>query len=218
MSKFEYYCNVYHKAKIIYFVTPRCASGSVQCALRRYLTDTQCLRVKIRSKQHGRQIYCFDDSRLIYTDELPPYFYTYFKFSVVRNPFDRLPSSYYEFLETANPMRTQTVYFQEFVKYFLTFINNIIWIPQSKLIPIHGVPGLHLDLLLRFERLSQDWEYLIKRFDVKDLPHKHKTNDKRPYEQYYTAETLRLAQEYYKEDLETFGYQFVKNEGTFRGN
>ena len=131
----------------------------------------------------------------------------YFKFSAVRNPWDRVVSSY--FWHYNRKIITES--FDDHVKKgkdaHNAGPNNVYY---SFLFSKDAQRPL-FDFIIRFENLQEDFKTVCKRLSLPggDLPHKHKTEHKH-YTEYYNNETEQLIKERYRRDIEYFGYEFGK--------
>ncbi len=169
-----------------------------------------------------------------YRDELSPeLFQKYFKFAVVRNPWDRLLSDYnYQrkksrakdsklFVFTEGGSRRN---FAEWVEVALTHpeqynaerwggaVSPTIhrWSPQIDWISVDGRP--QVDFIARLERLPQDFRAICHRLDIPAvrLPHRNRRLHWH-YSHYYERETRHLVASYYARDVEYFGYEFEQS-------
>ncbi len=145
----------------------------------------------------------------------------FFKFSFVRNPFDRLVSGYRNKI-IAVPQQ-QREYFATIPKgiSFSEFVAEVVKQPdclinghfQSQFSKLYRDGKLLVDYLGRFENLAEDWLSIAKRFDFDPkLPHKMKSAKnwkgfKKDYRAYYTEELVQLVYNRYRTDVDAFGYQ-----------
>lgn len=68
---------------------------------------------------------------------------------------------------------------------------------------------MELDFIGRFENIQKDFELVSKIVGLKNrLPHKNSSGNTAPYWKYYTYESREVAENFFKEDLETFNYSF----------
>jgi len=163
-------------------------------------------------------------------------FKNYFKFTFVRNPWDRLVSAY-NFLITGginerdknwaeNNLR-QYPDFDSFVKNWLSRKNVYTYphfIPQFEFVCIEGLEPA-VDFIGYFENLEEDFEYVANKLGIQTkLQHLNKTerktkyygdkiveifvDEKKDYTEYYTDETAKIVADVYREDIEIFGYDF----------
>jgi hypothetical protein len=66
--------------------------------------------------------------------------------------------------------------------------------------------NIQLDFVGKFENLSEDFESIRNRLGLDiDLPHKLKGST-RDWRSAYNDKTIKIVQEYYREDFEVFGY------------
>jgi len=184
------YCWVSHKYKYIYFETPKCGSTT----LKQTLPDKDMIR--------------YLEKDLV--DE-------YFKFSFVRNPWDRMVSVYYSFfVVVADPVQQKNklrlvhklfgkdkMSFREFIESLHRSRNhhweqcNVFW------------KGTDLDFVGRFENYSEDLAKIYARLKLpmSKLPHINKTNHK-PYTEYYTPHLINIVAREFAGDIERFDYAF----------
>lgn len=137
-----------------------------------------------------------------------------FKFTFVRNPWDRL-YSFYSFRLKKGRIKNED-YKNSFRKW--VFSELVDRDPKSKkrfnLIPqtewlIDHQNKIQMDFIGRFENLINDFETLGKMipFDAQ-LPHMNKSVRTNDYKQEYDPELVEIVAEYYQKDLDSFGYKF----------
>lgn len=146
--------------------------------------------------------------------------YKFFKFSFVRNPFDRLVSEF--FFRPKNGIFFKRLgmkkhSFDDFVngiyEYKLSYDVNKSY-DESHLYKqfdfIYIDNKIHVDFLGKFENLKNDISTLKKKFNInKNIIHKNKSNHYH-YSSYYSATTKFMAEKIYEKDLNTFNYDFYK--------
>ena len=154
-------------------------------------------------------------------------FESLFKFSFVRNPYERLVSEY-----------RYRNYFHH--KSFSDFVYNKLpqpgWddkyrhvMPQYEM--LYDPDGrLLVDFVGRFENLREDFAEVCRRLDIEEteLPHRNPSNKKsrnlkrrfrnflffngengkRHFTEFYDDETRDYVSRYYRKDIEAFGYRF----------
>ena len=157
----------------------------------------------------------------------PETFRRYFKFSFVRNPWDRLVSEY-RFLQLE-----ERVPFREFVEQSFSTIDNdgnasLHITPQVGYLTDQAGEYL-VDFVGRFETLEADFAQVAQTLDLSEarLSHRNvsgegkmarlyrrvtgrKPNRDRqvPYQSYYSNQLRERVTAYYAEDIERFGYCF----------
>jgi hypothetical protein len=154
-----------------------------------------------------------------YLDASPRKFREFFKFAFVRNPWDRVVSTY-AFLKRGGMNEVDRAWAEEHVAPFPTFDefvrrklmepNVLSWVhfrPQSWFI-CDDDNRLLVDFLGRYERLETDFKTVAARLGrAVDLPvtnasaHSH-------FSGYYTPETREIVARAYADDVQTFGYAF----------
>jgi hypothetical protein len=126
----------------------------------------------------------------------------YFKFSFVRNPWDRMLSFYLfkktnrAFIKIADDLSLKD--------FILTSAGKIKFNQYSY------IDGFDENSFIgRFENLQEDFNIVCDKIGIpqRKLPHINKTQHKH-YTEYYDDETLEIFAEKYAKDIEYFGYKF----------
>jgi hypothetical protein len=138
----------------------------------------------------------------------------YFKFSFVRNPWDKLVSQFL-YLKTQPMLRDYMGVgrWTSFKKYVRILLDNHEMHVQSyeQWRFIYDDKGNRLvDFLGRFESLDDDFTRLTEKLGLKGLrlPHDMKSRQRKPYQMYYDDRTAELVLYLYARDVELFDYQF----------
>jgi hypothetical protein len=131
-------------------------------------------------------------------------FDSYFKFCVVRNPYDIMVSSYF-FEKTKNKFDCD---FKSYCKTFKTPPN-----PNTERMFIDNIEVCQY--YIRYENLKNDIIFVLDKlgitdYDINDLPnHKSNYNPRdRCYQSYYDDETKEIVTNLFKIEIEMFGYEF----------
>jgi len=176
-----------HKKKFIFVHIQKTAGSSITNALK---NDKKTLRT---CQQHTFLKDCYHNKE-------------YFKFSFVRNPWDRLVS-WYNHINFDNSKN-----FSE----FLTLKNVIIDFGMKKSISTNQLDyisdndgNILTNYIGRFENVNEDILEIGKKIGYDDftIPHINKFPHK-DYRTYYTDKDIELVQEMYKRDIDYFGYKF----------
>jgi hypothetical protein len=153
-----------------------------------------------------------------------------FLFTTIRNPFDRLVSIYFYYLNGGNQGAEDKKFGEIFPNNFKDFILDIdnidyvnrhcifkeIWKnvrptePQyTRIFNNTNVKNDHSLYLIKFENLQEDFDIVCNKIGIpiQKLPHKNKTKHKH-YTKYYDDETKEIVAEKYAKDIKYFGYEF----------
>ena len=150
----------------------------------------------------------------------PGKFSRFFKFAVVRNPFDRLLSSY-TFLQAGGMNAADARFAQTYVMPFESFEHFVTeglahnsdiqrWVHfRPQVVFVCDAAGRNLmDFTGHFEQLTEDYDHIAERLGKPgDLP---VTNISRrgDYREAYTPATIDTVRRLYAADLENFEYGF----------
>ena len=135
-------------------------------------------------------------------------FDSYFKFTIVRNPWDRLVSQYFFRVGDDSQFgfvpRKKNTSFREFLQrpFPIGHVQQF-----SRISNKNG--NVLVDFIGKFENLQQDSNVVCDKLGIpqQQLPHEYKTKHKH-YTEYYDDETKEIVAERYTKDIEYFGYEF----------
>ena len=145
---------------------------------------------------------------------------TVFKFTIVRNPWDKMVSQYLyhpnqgfcsenfeQYLEIWLPYIKRTyVDIEAPPDLILAHRGELHFLPQFEFIKDDAV-----DFIGRFENLKEDWAEICKRLGLSEpleLPHKRQYYGRDHYSEYYTKKTRQMVAETYARDIEILDYKF----------
>lgn len=140
-----------------------------------------------------------------YKDHYPEMFGPYFKFTLVRNPYDRLVSAWKWQTEVAKVIAPVTL--AEFIR---TRPESHSYAAKFRLDGLTVEDSVRkFDYIGRFENLSQSLTELfsILHIPAAEIPHTNSTR-KADYRDFYDEESKLLLWSRYGTDLELFGYSF----------
>ncbi|OEH92145.1 sulfotransferase family 2 domain-containing protein [Bacillus solimangrovi] len=146
----------------------------------------------------------------------------YFKFTFVRNPFDRLVSCYESKYRKDKKMGKQKLHFDEYLfgyikkdNGFEDFVRKVVKLPdhladrhfQSQYNLIYDRKGKsRVDFIGKYENLTEDFKDIKDQYNLRDLPHFNNTG-KRNWMDYYNIDTARMVRKKYANEIEKFGYE-----------
>lgn len=130
----------------------------------------------------------------------------YYSFAFVRNPWDRLVSSFFFLQEYRNQCDFS---FSFFVKSSLKHsrAHNPYYFPQTDFLQ----PASGISFIGRFEQFARDFEIVCNHLNVdyQELPISNPSNHEH-YTHYYDNETRDIVARIYFRDIKSFGYEFGK--------
>lgn len=197
------------KHNFLFVHIPKTAGNSLQNVLRHY-SDDRIVRIhshqdgverfEVRSDSHDIQKHStLEEYRRQYGE---PLFSGLFKFTCVRNTWDRLLSFYF------SPHRGPIAWDRGA---FIDFIRDIP--PMSHYLrlsdtPAQADPFANVDLLLRFEHLESDFPRLCDAIGIprQPLPHVNRSTKGRLRE-FYDDELTAIVRAAYHEEIERFGFE-----------
>ena len=187
------------KNKAIFFYIPKVASTSL---LKVFSTIA-----------YGKEMQLHDVPKLK-EHELRMY-QDYYKFAIVRNPYDRLLSCYHDkILLGGINFGKDTNSFSDFAVRVCSIPDkhsNIHFKSQHKFIT-NREGSLWTDYVGKFENLDQEYDKICRELGVQSPPnlrqHNKSKRSKPDYRQYYDEQTKRLVTKRYQKDLRLFDYKF----------
>lgn len=220
-----------HKHKCIFIHIPKNGGTSIEVALGhldghqgREGQDHRSLRMIIpkhslkifstwenlleyaRSKKYRYQKHLNPNNKLTVTQEQ---YRSYFKFSVVRNPWSRAFSWYKNVIRDEIHQRDLKITAEiTLVQFLRRFIGKGMLRPQTYWIKDYE-NSIPLDYICRFETLKDDFTHVCKQMGLGSLslPHEIKGSGE-DYRERYDKESIQLVAEYYQEEIKLFGYYF----------
>jgi hypothetical protein len=148
---------------------------------------------------------CQDEVRKLREESME----NYFKFAVVRNPFDRIISLWNHF---SRLKKIPECSFKEFLQKDYIHFNKSIECHSHSQWPSILIDGVQfVDFVARLENLDKDWDYISNELncDIKTLT-VNNNNKHKHYSEYYDDWCVKRVSEIYKKDLDLLGYEFGK--------
>jgi hypothetical protein len=154
---------------------------------------------------------------------------SFFKFTFVRNPFQRIASCYCD--KIANPDKNTPgnflyenyfFFFKPFLLLrpdmtFAQFVRRVAKIPdamadrhfKSQYSIIYDRGDCLVDYVGRMENLSSDFDFLKQKFDLPELPQYNRSRHRIDYMKLYNRDLVEIVARRYRKDIEFFGYQDI---------
>ena len=193
-----------HKQRVIFIHIPKTGGQSIEKALN----IPHPHQSKYNGLKHGTPNFA----------QHSKHWDKYFKFTWVRNPWDRIVSHYFYDLKIlkektwridgvrAKVKKFGKGGFKDFIKsgaFKFKFLNG--YSPQFAWMS----KGKQYDFIGKFENFEKDFEKLCGILQFKDivLPHVNETRHTH-YSEYYDNEAKEIAGDYYAKDIKYFGYEF----------
>ncbi len=139
-------------------------------------------------------------------------FSSYYKFSVVRNPWEKAVSQFIYTKHKRKDLRKiiDMTKWTSFEKYLNLISENehTHWMKQVNFIcDKNGT--IMVDKIIRFENIEKEFELIRQHLGIQNitLPHVNKSKRKH-YTKYYNKRTIQIISNLYKEDIELFNYTF----------
>jgi len=130
-----------------------------------------------------------------------------FKFSVVRNPWERMVSAFFFGAKKESKWILGRT-FDEWVFERLYAVKNIK--TQCDFLMEDG--KIIVDFVARFENLQKDFKKICSELGIrKKLAHRNKTRHKH-YSYYYSHESEEIIADLFRDDIEFFGYEYKEHE------
>ncbi len=151
----------------------------------------------------------------------PEEFNSYFKFTVVRNPWDRLVSAYH-FMKggggTSGDQKWAEKYLLPYAN-FDTFVTQALRLPevqsrhyfrpQYSYICLPGSTQPLVDYIGRVENLQQALDHICSQLGMDQHQiQRVNTSQRGNYQEYFNSDTRDIASQVYAEDLQLFGYEY----------
>ncbi len=205
-----------HKYRFIFFAQPRTATHAIRAALEPHLgaddwqqqSLTRTLRLPIRELAripHGhislRQVQRHLPSEI---------WREYFKFAMVRNPYDRYVSAC-TFLNTRNPgyVGAETVFMKSALMR-QRFRRRALVRPQSAML-VNDAGDVGMDFVGRYERLQRSFDRVCERTGIPPTRlDRLNASHHGDYRRYYDGALLEQVNIFYRADFDRFDYPIAE--------
>lgn|GEM_PF-362225 len=140
----------------------------------------------------------------------------YFKFAIVRNPYDRLVSNYFGKVKNQRNYAMKAPFkgcsFDEFIRIVCNLPDEKMdnhFKPQHTFI-CNEAGDLLPDFIGKYERLADDFQIIVEKAGLpQDLKLPHRAKSQRgAFQQYYSSQTRELVYQRYRQDFDLFGYSY----------
>jgi sulfotransferase famil protein len=198
------------KKRFLFVHIPKTAGNSIQSVLRDYSEDEL---VALRGEQDGVERFGLRNPRYKVKKHstLAEYraalgeaeFGTLYKFTCVRNPWDRMVSYY--FTPTQNAEVWDRKKFRKIISVALS-VADYLQLDKSEEDPFGNV-----DSFIRFENLADDFRAVCAALGIlpTTLP-RYNRSKREHYSEYYDEELRELVRGRFAAEIERFGYTFEK--------
>ena len=203
---------VSHRHRFVFFAVPRTGTHAVRAALRAFLGDedwqqqslTEQVRLPVPAlAQAGHGHLTLRQVRA----HLPETVWRdYFKFAIVRNPYDRFVSVC-AMLNRRNPdyPGRESAFMKRAIR-VRRFQQRALVRPQGDML-VDETGELGMDFIGRYESLQQSFGEACRRIGIPEQPlARSNATDHRDYATYYDDELLRLVTDFYRPDFSSFDY------------
>jgi len=189
----------FHKTCSIFLHTPKCAGRSI-----------------IKSFYNNAHIGHYP--AIWYEGAYPEEFNSYFKYSFVRNPYDRIVSAYHYLIqrqfkrnEPITKFVSQFNNFEDFVLEWLCEENIkkiVVTSPQYLYLEDQFGSISHMDYIGHLESLENDIKFITKKLNFSSKLMKTNQSKRKDFRSYYTDEMVDCVTLAYKRDISLFAYKF----------
>ncbi len=193
--------------RFLFVHVPKTAGNSIQSALRDYSEDQL---VALRKEQDGVERFGLRNPnyKIKKHSTLAEYrealgneqFRSLYKFTCVRNPWDRMVSYY--FTPTQSPETWNRKKFRKIISEALS-VADYLRLGKGK------DPFGNVNYIMRFETLADDFRTVCAALDISPaaLPRYNRSN-REHYSKYYDDELRELVRARFSAEIERFGYMF----------
>jgi hypothetical protein len=194
--------------RFLFVHIPKTAGNSIQSVLREYSEDQL---VVLRKEQDGIERFGLRNPKYKikkhsllkeYREALgDEQFRSFYKFTCVRNPWDRMVSYY--FTPTQNPETWNRKKFRGIISKSISVADYL------RLNNEEEDPFANVDFIMRFENLADEFRVVCSRLDISTptLP-RYNRSTREPYSKYYDEELRELVRTRFAAEIERFGYTF----------
>lgn len=170
-----------------------------QTSINRHLLKGRCVVRKDDNQKYDAKLASIAD------------FDSIWKFTIVRNPWDRVVSAFFYLKKHASrlPMDIKSMKFEHFVMNVLQKHGTALDAHFEPQFPKAFYDGnCFVDFIARMENIESDWKTIAQSISApSELPHRNKSKHK-DYRSYYGPKPVEVIRDLYSEDIDKFGYSF----------
>jgi len=194
--------------KVIFLHNPKSGGSSIEALINFGFGTNSLLSNYGNTHKPALQHLIYSQLKIIIPNNK---FNSYFKFTYVRNPWDRLVSTYFWSNRGFNTFEAFVNFVDELYRTYT--LDTIYKYPNyqkmfcSHLLPqyLYTGPDVHI---YRFENFNADTQDLLNRLGIKKPIPKHNASNHQHYSKYYNDRTRDIVAKIYAEDIKRFGYTF----------
>jgi hypothetical protein len=194
--------------RFLFVHIPKTAGNSIQSVLRDYSEDEL---VALRGEQDGVERFGLRNPKykIKKHSTLAEYraalgereFGNLYKFTCVRNPWDRMVSYYFTPTQKAEAWDRKK--FRKIISRALS-VADYLRVNKGE-----GDPFGNVDYVMRFENLTDDFRTVCAALDIsRTILPKYNRSNREHYSKYYDEELRELVRERFAAEIERFGYTF----------
>lgn len=155
-----------------------------------------------------------------YINVFPPaVLMSYFKFTFVRNPWDRVVSAY-TFLEKGGLNKWDKSFYEKELQHYNSFESFVRgWLKTENLMKHHHFrPQNHyiidkynkisVDYIGYFELIEEDYAFIAQKIGINKSLKKQNAVNRVDYKEFYNEETRGIVADVYSKDIELLNYNF----------
>lgn len=210
---------IIHKCKAIYIHIPKTGGSAVKHAILQALGYTTSFTTDSKRPTKVKKEFSLTGPQkhrqlVQVIKDLPnEQVNQYYKFTFIRNPWDRMVSEFHWRQQIYNDRKPPPVDFKQFIHEIermqaskTYFFRSHIQTQKSFVVDTAGVVAL--DDIFRLETITTDIKVVSAKLDLPLQIKRYNTSTHRDYREYYNKETKQVINKLYRDDIETFGYTF----------
>ena len=190
--------------KFAYIAIPKTGTTSVHRAFSNLDDDTLFIEGKNHNQKGRVNEFIYKHIRAINLKTQIENFDKYFKFTFVRNPYDRFVSWIYYHYHRHDKIKLHKHSFKELV----SECPEYIWDCQFSFVFSEDNKNL-MNFVGKLENFQEDFNTICDKIGIprQEIPHTNKSKHKH-YTEYYDDETREIVAQRFAKDIELFGYEF----------
>ena len=189
--------------KFVFVANPKTGGTSIENCLDQYNSEYEGTGLNTKYSERHCSL------KAIY--QKFPFIDSYFKFAIVRNPFDWVVSWYFYRKKQQNTNNTKNISFKEWLvdENSTAYSTEGIGLTISQFDLLSGCDYVKLNLTGKFENIQNDFNLFCRLLKLPQvtLPHMNKSRHKH-YTEYYDDDTREVVAKRFAKDLEYYNYKF----------